>query len=99
MNSPDWKRTAIFIVWDDFGGFYDHSKAPLVDAFGLGPRVPLIAISPWVKPGYIDHTTYEFASFLKFFERRFGLQALTDRDAQANDMFSLFDFEQKPQAP
>ena len=98
MKGPDWKRTAIFIVWDDFGGFYDHAKAPLVDAFGLGPRVPLIAISPWAKPGYIDHTTYEFASFLKFFERRFDLKSLTSRDARANDMFDLFNFEHEPRS-
>jgi phospholipase C len=96
MRGPDWNRTAIFITWDDFGGLYDHVPPPQVDAFGLGPRVPLIVISPWVKPGHISHTTYEFSSFLAFLERLYGIEPLTKRDAAANDMFDMFDFTQTP---
>jgi phospholipase C len=96
MRGPDWNRTAIFITWDDFGGIYDHVPPPQVDAFGLGPRVPLIVISPWVKPGHISHTTYEFSSFLAFLERLYGIEPLTKRDAAANDMFDMFDFTQTP---
>jgi phospholipase C len=99
MNGPDWNRTAIFITWDDFGGFYDHVKPPLVDAFGLGPRMPLLVISPYAKRGSIDHTTYEFSSMLSFIEYRWDLDPLTKRDANANDMFGAFDWHQKPRPP
>jgi hypothetical protein len=92
MNGPNWNSTAIFIVWDDFGGFYDHVTPPGVDAYGLGPRVPILIISPYVIPGYISHTQYEFASVLKFIEERFGLPPLTLRDANANDTTDSFNF-------
>jgi phospholipase C len=99
MRGPDWDRTAIFITWDDFGGFYDHVKPPFLDAFGLGPRMPLLVISPYAKPGYVDHTTYEFSSMLAFIEKRWDLPPLTKRDANANDMFGAFDWTQPPQPP
>jgi phospholipase C len=98
MEGPDWERTAIFITWDDFGGVYDHVKPPLVDDMGLGPRVPLLIISPWVKQGVV-HTTYEFSSFLAFLERLHGIDPLTKRDRMANDMFDAFDFDQEPLEP
>lgn len=98
MKGPDWSSTAVFITWDDFGGFYDHVPPPSVSAYGLGPRVPLLIISPYAKKGYISHMQYEFSSFLKFAETRFGLQPLGDRDLRANDMLDSFDFEQEPQA-
>jgi len=85
MNGPDWNSTAVFIVWDDFGGFYDHVPPPVTDKFGLGPRVPLLIISPYAISGTISHTQYEFSSILKFIEERFGLPPLTTRDANAND--------------
>jgi phospholipase C len=96
MRGPDWKHTAIFVTWDDFGGLYDHVTPPIVDEFGLGPRVPLLVISPWVKPGLISHTTYEFSSFLSFLERWRGLRPLTARDRHAHDLFDVFDFKQEP---
>jgi phospholipase C len=96
MRGPDWERTAIFILWDDFGGFYDHVRPPVVDEFGLGPRVPLIVISPWVKGGRVVHTTYEFSSILAFIERRFDISPLTKRDRRANDMFDIFNFARDP---
>jgi phospholipase C len=99
MQGPDWNKIAVFVTWDDFGGLYDHVSPPIVDSLGLGPRVPLLAISPWVDAGVVNHTTYEFSSFLAFVERRFGLRPLTARDATANDLFGLFDFKQRPLAP
>jgi phospholipase C len=99
MQGPDWSTTAIFLVWDDFGGFYDHVTPPVVDAYGLGPRVPMLVISPYARAGYISHTQYEFASVLKFIEERFGLPPLTARDANANDATDSFEFNQSPRQP
>ena len=99
MNGPDWATTAIFLTWDDWGGFYDHVPPPGIDKLGLGMRVPLLIISPYAKPGNISKTQYEFASFLAFVEKRFGLSSLTNRDATANDMEDSFDFTQQPLPP
>jgi phospholipase C len=104
MQGPDWNTTAIFMTWDDFGGFYDHVPPPTLDQFGLGPRVPLLIISPYSKmgtpgPGYISHTQYEFSSVLKFIEELYGLPPLTARDANANDTTDSFDFTQSPRPP
>lgn len=99
MQGPDWNSTAIFLTWDDPGGFYDHVPPPYEDQFGLGQRVPLLIISPYVKAGYISHTQYEAASVLKFIEERFGLAPLTERDANANDTLDSFDFSQTPLPP
>ncbi len=99
MQGPDWGSTAIFLVWDDYGGFYDHVAPSELDQFGLGPRVPMLIISPYAMAGYISNTTYEFSSFLKFAEERFNLPALTERDANANDMLDSFDFNQAPLSP
>jgi len=98
-NSALWNTTAVFIVWDDFGGMYDHVAPPDLDTFGLGPRVPLLVISPYARPGYISTTQYEFSSVLKFIEERFNLPALSARDASANDITDSFNFNQKPLAP
>jgi phospholipase C len=99
MNSPEWDSTAIVLTWDDFGGFYDHVPPPHVDMYGLGPRVPTIIISPYARPAYVDHTTYEFASVLRFIETVFDVPPLTSRDATASDMLGAFDFAQKPLPP
>ena len=99
MRGTQWGSTAIFITWDDFGGFYDHVPPPQVDNFGFGPRVPLLVISPYAKPGNISHTVYEFSSLLTFVEARWNLGALTDRDYNANSLFDAFDFNQAPLAP
>jgi phospholipase C len=95
MQSKYWKSTAIFLTWDDFGGFYDHVPPPHYDIMGLGPRVPLLIISPWAKPGLVDKTTYEFSSVLKFIETVYGLPCMTDRDCQAGNMMNAFDFTQE----
>ena len=99
MQGPNWNSTAIFITWDDFGGFYDHVPPPTLDIYGLGPRVPLLIISPYALAGHISHTQYEFSSFLRFVELRFGLTPLTSRDTAANDMTDSFNFLQTPLAP
>jgi phospholipase C len=94
-QGPEWDSTVVFLLWDDFGGLYDHVSPPHVDDMGFGPRVPLIVISPWAKPGINSHT-YEFSSLLAFMEKRWGMDPLTKRDARANDMTDAFDFHQKP---
>jgi phospholipase C len=98
-NSSLWNSTAVFIIWDDFGGMYDHVAPPHADTFGLGPRVPLLVVSPYAKKGYISATQYEFSSVLKFIEERFGLPALGTRDADANDITDSFNFSQTPLPP
>jgi phospholipase C len=99
MQSPYWSSTADILTWDDFGGFYDHVPPPHVDLYGLGPRAPMLVISPWAKPGSIDHDTMEFASVLRFIETIYDLPPLTSRDADTSDMLSAFDFSQQPQKP
>ena len=71
MQSPDWSSSAIFLAWDDWGGFYDHVVPPTVDENGYGLRVPGIVISPYAKQGYIDHQTLSFDAYLKFIEDDF----------------------------
>jgi phospholipase C len=71
MKGPDWKSTAIFLAWDDWGGFYDHVVPPTVDGQGYGLRVPGLVISPYAKRGYIDHQTLSFDAYLKFIEDDF----------------------------
>jgi hypothetical protein len=83
MQSRYWSSTAIFLSWDDWGGFYDHVAPPQVDGVGVGPRVPLIVISPYAKHAYISHQEGEFASLVKFVEADFGIASLGQRDARA----------------
>lgn len=99
MNSPEWNSTVVYLAWDDFGGFYDHVNPPVNDFFGLGPRAPMLIISPYAQPGYISHTQYEFSSVLKFIEERFGIPPLSSRDAGANDTTDSFNFGQTPLPP
>jgi len=99
MRSPAWEDTAIFITWDDYGGFYDHVPPPQVDRFGFGIRVPLLVISPYAKRGYIDHRLGEFSSVLRFLEDNWGLSQLTHRDRDAANLSYVFDFSQEPRPP
>jgi phospholipase C len=99
MQSKYWQSTAIIITWDDYGGFYDHVKPPVIDAYGEGFRVPTLIISPWAKHGYIDNTFYEFGSMLKLAESTFNVSSLGNRDAISNNMLDAFDFSQTPQPP
>jgi phospholipase C len=71
MKSPDWGSTAIFLAWDDWGGFYDHVTPPSVDQDGYGLRVPGLVISPYAKQGYLDHQTLSSDAYLKFIEDDF----------------------------
>jgi phospholipase C len=99
MQSPYWRNSVIFLTWDDYGGFYDHVPPPFVDAYGYGPRVPMIVISPYAKPAYVSHDAFDFTSVLKFIEERWGLDHLTARDHYALDMRDCFNFMQPPNAP
>lgn len=103
MNSSYWNSSAIFVTWDDWGAFYDHVAPPQIDGIGLGPRVPLLVISPYAISGHISHQTSEFSSFVKFAERTFGfpIGALGGRDAspQISDLTDYFDFTQPAQPP
>jgi hypothetical protein len=99
MQGPLWNSTAVFLTWDDFGGVYDHVAPPVLDYFGLGPRVPMLIISPYSRTGTVSHTLYEFSSVLKFIEQRFNLPPLTARDAHANDMTDSFNFSRTPLPP
>ena len=98
MRSPMWKDTAIFLTWDDYGGFYDHVPPPQLDGFGLGIRVPLLVISPYARNG-VDHQLGEFSSVLRFVEDNWGLRQLTDRDRLATDLSYDFDFTGRPHPP
>ena len=95
--SAYWNSCALFLTWDDYGGFYDHVPPPQVDSYGYGFRVPCLVISPFAKAGFIDNTVNDHISVLKFIETRFGLSPLSTRDAAANDMSEAFDF-QSPRA-
>jgi len=99
MAGPMWRDTAIFITWDDYGGFYDHVPPPQVDRFGFGIRVPLLLISPYAKAGYVDHSLGEFSSVLRFIEDNWGLSQLTHRDRGAGNLSEAFDFSQAPRKP
>jgi phospholipase C len=97
-HSPYWKNTAIIIAYDENGGRVDHVMPPHVDEWGTGTRVPGIIISPYAKPHFVDHTTYETVSILSFIEERFGLSHLNGRDAKANPLSNAFNFAQPPQS-
>ncbi len=114
MRSPDWGSTAIFLAWDDWGGFYDHVRPPTVDAQGYGLRVPALLISPYARQGYIDHQTLSFDAYLKFIEDDFlggaRIDPKTDGrpdprpDVRENakilgNLLSEFDFTQAPRKP
>ncbi len=96
MQGPDWSSTAIFISWDDWGGFYDHVVPPMVDQYGYGIRVPGLVISPYAKENVVDHQTYSFESWLRLVEERYGVTPMTARDTNANDMIADFDFTEQP---
>jgi len=82
MKSQCWYSSALFLTYDEGGGFFDHVVPPQVDAYGLGMRVPMLVISPWARRGYVSGQLYEHASILKFIERRFGLPTLASVNHQ-----------------
>jgi len=95
-NSPYWSSTAIFIAWDDWGGWYDHVAPTIHNSYEYGFRVPLIVVSPYAKRGYVSHVTHDFGSLLKFTEKNFNLTSLGYADALADDLSDCFDFSQTP---
>jgi phospholipase C len=114
MKGPDWDSTAIFLTWDDWGGFYDHVAPPVVDSNGYGLRVPGIVISPYAKQGYIDHQTLSHDAYLKFIEDDFLAGARIDPATDGRpdprptvrenvpilgDLINDFDFNQAPRRP
>ena len=99
MRSPMWKDTAIFLTWDDWGGYYDHVPPRQIDEFGLGIRVPMLVISPYARAGFVDHTEGEFSSVLRFVEDNWGLSQLTERDARATNLSEAFAFDRPPRPP
>jgi phospholipase C len=114
MRSPDWSSSAIFLAWDDWGGFYDHVPPPQVDRNGYGLRVPALVISPYARRGFIDHQTLSFDAYAKFIEDVFlGGRRLDPRtDGRPDprptvrenvpilgDLAKDFDFDQKPRRP
>ena len=114
MRGPEWSSTAVFLAWDDWGGFYDHVTPPRVDDNGYGLRVPGLVISPYARRGFIDHQTLSFDAYVKFIEDDFlggrRLDPKTDgrpdprpdvreRAAILGDLARDFDFKQKPRRP
>ena len=114
MRSPNWKSSAIFVSWDDWGGFYDHVVPPHVDGQGYGMRVPGLLISPYARDGYVDHQVLSFDAYLKFIEDDFlkhrDLNPITDgrpdpRPTVREEVPILgnlvhdFNFQQQPRAP
>ena len=95
-KSKYWNSSAIIILWDDWGGWYDHEPPPQLDYAGLGFRVPMILVSPYAIPGNISHTQYEFGSVVKFVEEVWNLGSLGTTDVRANSIDDMFDFGQKP---
>jgi len=97
MDGPDWRSTAVFITWDDCGCFYDQvSPGFNADGSRQGPRVPLLVVSPYARPGFTDTTPATFASILAYTEQNFGLPPLTVNDASAYPFSQVFNYNQAP---
>jgi phospholipase C len=105
MHSPDWSSSVFIQTWDEHGGYFDHVAPPAApEPDGIGPiggkgafdeygvRVPLLVVSPWSRAGYVSHVVHDHTSILKTIEVRFGLPALTHRDALAAPLTEFFDF-------
>jgi phospholipase C len=97
-QSSYWPSTAIIVVWDDWGGFYDNDPPAQHGFGGLGFRVPALIISPYAKPGYISQTNYEFGSILKYVEDNWNLGSLGTTDSTSTSIVDCFDYSQKPRA-
>lgn len=114
MNGPDWEETAIFLTWDDWGGFYDHLEPPRVDLNGYGIRVPAMMISPWARAGTIDSQTLSFDAYLRLIEdlfldgQRLDPETMSRPDSRPTvreeiailgNLLREFDFTQAPLPP
>jgi phospholipase C len=107
MESPQWERGAIFVVYDEWGGFFDHVRPPRVpdirnsrdldEDFGqMGFRIPAVVLSPYARHGHVDHGTYGFESIIKLIRHRFAAKPLTRRDAYARNIGYALDWDTKP---
>jgi len=92
-KSKYWSSTAIFVVWDDWGGWYDHVPPTIFNSYELGFRVPLLVISPYAKASYVSNVQHEFGSILKFTEETFNLPSLGTTDVRADDLSDCFNFK------
>ena len=99
-ESQYWNSTAIFVTWDDWGGWYDHVPPKIYNSYELGFRVPLVVISAYAKKAYVSHRRHEFASMLVFAEKTFGIPkgALGGTDQRADDLMDAFNFARQPRA-
>ena len=95
-SGPYWANTAIFITWDDWGGWFDHVAPTVRNSYEFGFRVPLIVVSPYAKAAYISHVPHDFGSILKYIEKNWSLASLGYADATADDLSDCFDYNQTP---
>lgn len=107
LRSPQWRRGALLVTWDEWGGIFDHVAPPSVpdanaspalnEDFGqMGFRVPAVVLSPYAKAGSVAHTRFGHESMLRMVEDRYRLRPLTVRDAKANSLAAAFDFTRPP---
>lgn len=96
-KSKFWDSSAIFIVWDDWGGWFDHVKPTVYNSYELGFRVPMIVVGPYAKSGYVSHDKHEFGSILKFVEEAFHVKSLGTTDDRSDNLSDCFDFSKPPQ--
>jgi phospholipase C len=99
MASSAWDSSAFMVAYDDWGGWYDHVRPPRRDAHGTGFRAPALLVSPYARQHYIDHTSLDFTSMLKFIEQNWNIAPLTRLDATAGSLLGAFDFGQAPRPP
>src|SRR5262249_31691091 len=105
LASPQWGSLALFLVFDDWGGFYDHVEPPVAERWTDGTplrygfRVPCLVISPYARSGYLSHALHSFVSVLRFVESLYGLPPLNQRDGSASTLLDCFDFSQAPLQP
>ncbi len=99
MMSPYWDKAAFMWTYDDWGGWYDHVPPPQVDKDGYGFRVPAILVSAYAKKGYVDSTTSDYTSMLKFIQENWQLDPLSQRDKNAYGLMNAFDFDKPPRKP
>lgn len=99
MASPYWKSTVVVVVWDDYGGFYDHVRPPNQSLYRLGPRVPALVISPFSRPHFIDHTQYDFSSVAKFVEQTYHLTPMMHYDRTVNSVAGMLNVKETPLKP
>ncbi|HEY5096339.1 MAG TPA: alkaline phosphatase family protein [Candidatus Eremiobacteraceae bacterium] len=100
-ESPYWNKCAVIVVWDDWGGWYDHVSyrhptGTPDDPYEYGFRVPLLAIGPYAKSNFVDHTPRDFAAIPHFIEDVYGLSSLGQLDSKTDDLFTLFNFGSEP---